>query len=93
MSREFYWALMDHGTFIKKNHGNPNRASRHYSQQPRFEGSVRQIRGEVLRQLIDAPMSRDELHYSIADKRLGGILQALETEGLIQIKTNRYHLG
>lgn len=91
--RGFYWALMDLGTHIKKSHGNPNKASRHYKRQPRFAGSARQLRGEVLRQLANGPKTAAELKNSIADKRLPGILQVLEREGLMRRKTKTYHLG
>jgi len=35
-SREWYWALMDYGAYLKRTHGNPNSKSRHYSKQSRF---------------------------------------------------------
>ncbi|WP_243669850.1 hypothetical protein [Methanoculleus chikugoensis] len=43
--REWYSALMDYGTVLKKRTANPNRRSASYSRQSRFEGSDRQIRG------------------------------------------------
>jgi A/G-specific adenine glycosylase len=51
--RDWYYALMDYGTWLSGRIENPNRRSRHYSRQPSFEGSDRQIRGEILRQLIN----------------------------------------
>ena len=44
--REWYWALMDYGTWIKKTYGNPNSQSSSYTQQSAFRGSNRQIRGD-----------------------------------------------
>lgn len=52
--REWYWALMDHGVYIKKTFGNPSQASKHYVVQSRFDGSNRQLRGEVIRQLLSS---------------------------------------
>lgn len=50
--REWNWALMDWGAHIKKLHGNPSRLSKHYVWQSKFEGSLRQARGAILRALI-----------------------------------------
>ena len=41
--REFYWALMDYGTYLKSLVGNLNRASKYYTKQSKFEGSRRQL--------------------------------------------------
>jgi A/G-specific adenine glycosylase len=51
--REWYYALMDYGTMLAKVVNNPNRRSAHYTRQSAFEGSDRQIRGAVLRALIE----------------------------------------
>lgn len=50
--RIWYYALMDYGAELKKKVQNPNRKSAHYTKQSRFEGSLRQARGAVLRQLV-----------------------------------------
>jgi A/G-specific adenine glycosylase len=44
-------ALMDYGTYIKSTQVNPSRKSRTYVVQKKFKGSVREVRGEILRQL------------------------------------------
>ncbi|MDR0375308.1 MAG: A/G-specific adenine glycosylase [Treponema sp.] len=49
--RLWYWALMDYGASLKKLRVNPNRRSAHYTKQSKFEGSLRQIRGSVVRTL------------------------------------------
>lgn len=49
--RNWYYALMDYGAFIKKSEENPSRKSRSYSKQSTFKGSLRQARGAILRQL------------------------------------------
>jgi A/G-specific adenine glycosylase len=51
--REWYYALMDYGAALPRLVPNPNRRSRTWSRQGRFEGSDRQIRGEILRRLLD----------------------------------------
>jgi A/G-specific adenine glycosylase len=50
--REWYWALMDYGSYLKTVVDNPNKRSKHYVKQSRFEGSDRQVRGELLRQYL-----------------------------------------
>jgi A/G-specific adenine glycosylase len=49
--RLWYWALMDYGANLKRVQVNPNRKSAHYSKQSKFEGSLRQIRGGIVRVL------------------------------------------
>ena len=51
-SREWYLALMDLGTEMKRSVGNPNRKSRQYVKQSKFEGSRRQVRGAVLKEML-----------------------------------------
>lgn len=56
--REWYWALMDVGSYIKKVEGNINRTqSKHYTRQSRFEGSKRQLRGRVLKEMLEKDFS------------------------------------
>lgn len=50
--RRWYSALMDYGTALAASVPNPNRRSRHYTRQSKFEGSRRQLRGQVLRALL-----------------------------------------
>jgi A/G-specific adenine glycosylase len=88
--REWYWALMDYGADLAKRVLNPNRRSRHYNVQSRFEGSFRQIRGEVLRQLLTGPKAADAL--GIADERLPKVLKALVAEGFATEKNGVYWL-
>ncbi|MDV2482816.1 A/G-specific adenine glycosylase [Methanoculleus sp. Wushi-C6] len=51
--REWYSALMDYGTILKKRTANPNRRSASYSRQSRFEGSDRQVRGRLLALVLE----------------------------------------
>lgn len=81
--RNWYWALMDYGSFLKRSVGNPNRQSRHYTRQSSFHGSQRQIRGQVIRLLGEAQLTRSDLARYIDDARLTAVLHELETEGLI----------
>lgn len=90
--REFYWALMDYGTHLKQTIGNASRHSKSYSKQSKFEGSRRQVRGQVLRTLAQGAMTTPELAADIADERLEAVLQDLLKEGLIQQRDGYWHL-
>lgn len=89
----WYSALMDYGTSLKKAHGNPARRSRHHVRQSRFEGSDRQIRGAILRQLLEAErMGATALAQQIGTEpeRLERIAGAMAAEGLIQMDRGVY---
>lgn len=47
--KEWYAALMDYGTHLKRLHPNPSHRSKHHTGQSKFEGSLRQVRGAILR--------------------------------------------
>jgi A/G-specific adenine glycosylase len=50
--RDFYYAIMDLGVLIKKAYKNPTRKSLSYTKQSPFEGSIRQVRGAIIRCLV-----------------------------------------
>jgi A/G-specific adenine glycosylase len=86
--REWYWALMDYGTFLKSQVVNPNRRSKHYAKQAKFEGSHRQLRGIILDKVLDngyfAPASKingfeqDRVVRACAELVQEGFLEAHE---------------
>jgi A/G-specific adenine glycosylase len=60
--RKWYYALMDYGAALKKLTHNPNRRSAHYTRQSPFEGSFRQVRGNLIKTLVSqGPASAAEL--------------------------------
>jgi A/G-specific adenine glycosylase len=84
--RTWYWALMDYGSFIKKTYGNPNTRSAHYVKQSTFKGSNRQMRGAIIRALIEGPQTRASLHKLFPhdeDARLDAQIERLIEEGMI----------
>lgn len=91
--REWYWALMDYGSHLKAKHPNPSRKSKHHSVQSRFEGSTRQLRGRVLKLLIENSRSEAELLESVNDSRLLKILDTLEHEKLINKQNGIYSIS
>jgi len=84
--REWYWALMDYGSYLKQTVGNVNRQSKSYSRQSKFAGSHRQIRGQVLRLLGDKSMTHEQLGQQIEDDRLAQVIDELLQESLV-VKT------
>ena len=86
--RVWYYALMDYGAALKKSTANPNRQSRHYSRQSRFEGSLRQARGAIVRQLSlggNRPQALEDLAAGagIDLYRMQGAAESLVSEGMI----------
>ncbi len=90
--RSCYWALMDIGAYIKSTTGNANTKSNTYKKQSKFEGSLRQHRGRVLKQLSDGPKKLDQLQAE-NDPRLISVLEQLEAEGLIHKSRSNYLIG
>ncbi len=91
--REWFWALMDYGAHLKSTVGNLSRQSKHYTKQSKFKGSKRQIRGQVLKLLLDQPKSARALKAIIPDNRLAEVLSDLEREGLITKQRVTYQLA
>jgi A/G-specific adenine glycosylase len=89
----WYSALMDYGVELKKKVGNPSRRSRHHVRQSRFEGSDRQVRGAILREVLAEP----GLTCAQMGKRLEGqarrvkdVIQGMLDERLLQVIRGRY---
>jgi A/G-specific adenine glycosylase len=93
LTREWYWALMDYGSYLKQRVGNLSRSAAMYTKQSRFEGSNRQIRGAVLRLLRTGPRSMEDLSSGITDERLLTVLTQLASERLIHRQGEHYILG
>lgn len=90
--RRWYSALMDYGTELAKQVLNPNRKSKHYTVQSKFEGSLRQLRGAVLRSLGQKSKTFAELAKELPDERLHSVLEDLQSEGFIELHENNYQL-
>jgi A/G-specific adenine glycosylase len=92
--REWYYALMDYGSYLKTTEGNAARHSKHYVKQSPLEGSRRQVRGRVLKYLAEGPHTATKLAELIKDERLTEVLADLQNERLIQKKTGAvFYLG
>ncbi len=93
--REWYSALMDYGTYLKTQVENPNRKSKHYTKQSKFKGSDREIRGKILRLLLEKKsISKKEISGELKDEpeRIEKILQTLMKDGFVDIKKEKIFL-
>lgn len=95
-SRNWYYALMDYGVYLKKNFKNPSRKSSTYSKQSKFEGSKRQIRGEIIRLLLERKsLTLGDVRSQIDRKEseIEEILSSLKKEGMITFKNQVYTIA
>lgn len=93
--REFYWALMDYGSWLKQTKGRAmNRQSLHYKKQSQFEGSIREVRGQIIRMLGEADQTLLDLRQSTQpDERFTPALEGLMRDGLVVKTDSVYHLA
>lgn len=90
--REWYWALMDYGTHLKSTVGGQLQRVHGYKKQSKFQGSRRQVRGQVLKILLDGSQTTAQLNARITDDRLAGVLADLHKEGLVARTDAIWHL-
>ncbi len=84
--REWNWALMDYGAFLKQSGVKLNAKSKHYTKQSKFSGSLREARGAILKELAKGSASKKRLLGLLGDDRVGQLTRALEAltqEGFI----------
>lgn len=89
--RDWYYALMDYGNWVKRTYPNPSRRSKHHSIQSSFAGSRRQLRAQILRILlaaVDAPCLIGNVGCRAIDaKKVASLLphrEASEVESVIR---------
>jgi A/G-specific adenine glycosylase len=89
--REWYYALMDYGVWLKSQHVNPSRKSAHYNKQSKFEGSDRQIRARILKLIAAKGCIAHHDIMSVVDKeaeRVERIVGQLLNESFIKKNVN-----
>lgn len=95
--RDWYYALMDYGVYLKREHGSNNAQSRHHTKQKPFVGSMREVRGALVRTLSTAktPMTSAALETAVAlpKAKVEAALDALVQEGLVQKREARFKLA
>ncbi len=93
--RQWYAALMDYGSHLKRAVGNHNARTKSYQRQSAFKGSDRQLRGAIIRALAEGPQTRLvllKILTSFTDIRIDAKLTALKAEGLIVKQGQRFSL-
>jgi len=92
--REFYWAMMDYGAELKRQGRAALDQSKHYKKQAPLKGSVREVRGLLLKQLTKGAATEQELQSVLGevDERYPKALEGLQKDGLIQRSKGRFHL-
>ena len=85
--REFYAALMDYGAHLKRQGIKLNAKSAHYKKQSAFEGSTRQVRGAILRELLKHHSTLATLMQRIPRNQqdVANELSRLMAEGLVAL--------
>ncbi|MGH7218535.1 MAG: A/G-specific adenine glycosylase [Candidatus Microsaccharimonas sp.] len=92
--REWYWAIMDYGSYLKRQGVGRNDKSRHYKKQSPLKGSVREVRGQILKVLASGDMSIAELQTALqADDRFPVALEGLRQDGLVSETGGQLHLA
>lgn len=94
--KEWYAALMDYGTFLKKQYPNPSRKSKHYTKQSTFSGSNRQARGLIIKILTkNQNMSEQELFQltKLDYNRFSIALAGLQKDKIIAFSADTWHLA
>lgn len=100
--RSWYYALLDYGAHLKSQIANPSRRSAHHAQQSKFEGSHREKRSFMLKQVLATPdgISCEELLNALnAFEREAGrdpleteagetLISELVSEGFFQLQGN-----
>ena len=91
--REFYWALMDYGSWLKANGVRNNSVSHAYKKQSPLEGSVRQVRGRIIAALTATDLNEIDLRQIVrADERFSSALEGLIRDGLVTRRRDILHL-
>lgn len=92
--REWYTALMDYGAYLKQRGVKVNARSVHYTKQTQFKGSEREMRGAIIRSLVEKQEGltarRIEKYTGFAFERLQVQAEILLHEGLITRRNRRF---
>ncbi|MCM0080500.1 A/G-specific adenine glycosylase [Geomonas sp. Red32] len=93
--REWYYALMDYGSQLKRTGENPSRRSAHHTRQSPFRGSNREQRSLILKAILANPgITGQELRGAVpeAAASLEKNLLQLEREGFICREEDGYRV-
>ncbi len=85
----WFHALMDYGTALKKIYGNVARKSASWKKQSAFAGSDRQLRGEIVRLVVEKQkISLSEILKLIKEpeRRIVSVIRSLERDALLSFE-------
>ncbi len=97
--RTWHSALMDYGSHLKKSGVRNNSKSVHYTKQSKFEGSLRQVRGGILRALHSSSKTQDSLRSDLKNSKRSDLgkfrpaLASLARDGLIVKEKGRWSIA
>ncbi len=92
--RVWYWALMDYGSHLKSTGIKNNAKSKHYTKQSKFEGSKRQIRGTIMREVLKGPTTAQHM-LRIIDRTkedIQKVFDDLVREGFVKKEKGKYKI-
>lgn len=95
-ARAWNYALLDYGVWLKKNYPNPSRRSKHHTKQSKFEGSHRQKRAALLREILSQPgMNVSELEARLpwSLDEFEEALNDLLKEGFVEENDERFSVA
>jgi A/G-specific adenine glycosylase len=95
--REWYWALMDYGSYLKSTLPNPSRRSSAHVKQSPFKGSNREMRSRILRWIMKNPGTHAALEKYLSDfkyskKDIIKNISDLKSEGFIDESRHILHI-
>ena len=92
--REWYWALMDYGAWLKSQGVRNNAASKSYKKQSPLKGSVREIRGQIIKVLSErGELIEAELQALVTyDERYLLARDGLVADGLVRVQAGRLRI-
>ena len=81
---------MDYGAHLKKSGVRNNVQSKHYAKQSEFKGSLREVRGAILREL-HAKRAPEKLLF--AKLKIQSALASLSRDGLIKKEKGKWRIA
>ena len=99
--REWFYALMDYGAWIKKTYENPSRRSKHHAVQAPFIGSRRELRARALQAVLTiAPIAAHAaaVREMLPESRrqtddVLSVLEDLAREGFLEKEGDAYRIA
>lgn len=95
-ARMWYAALMDYGSFLKRTGVRINNRAKGYTKQSAFKGSLREVRGAILRALLEGSATMPALLRAIGSERKDQLTKALDAliqEGVVTNAGARFSLA